>query len=60
MSKTIILRRSVTVDLYFQDPVFKFRIFANGSILASDGKKLVVAENFSILMGLFGPKGNER
>jgi len=40
-------------DLYFQNPDFKFRIFANGFDFSGlDGKKLVVAENFSILMGL--------
>lgn len=44
-------------DLYFQDPNFKFRIFANGFDFSGlDGKKLVVAENFSILMGLLREK----
>ena len=40
------------VDLYFEDPDFKFRILANGFDFSGlDGKKLVVAENFPILMG---------
>lgn len=45
------------VDLYFEDPDFKFRIFANGFDFSGlDGKKLVVAENFSLLMGLLREK----
>lgn len=41
------------LDLYFEDPDFKFRIFANGFDFSGlDGKKLVVAENFAMLVGL--------